>query len=423
MTQSASTVGARSPLVNWFGRRPWLILLVGVLVALLAAALLMYVLMAPPPADLTRLVVTLAMMSVSSVGLGYFIYRRGWARSSSLMLTLMLTYLWAAAVTLATVWVLQRQMFFSEHDLVLSGILLLFAAIIATTYGLFVAASVTDGLRRLADAAGALAAGDVATRVVVSGRDEVARLSLAFNEMASRLQSVARQREELDTMRRNLIAWVSHDLRTPLTAIRVRVEALDDGLVVDPVEVHRYYKAIRADAVALGKLIDDLFELAQLDAGGLQAAIAPHNLGDVVSDCLERFHAAADQRNVTLSGEVTPDVEPVAMDPDKISRVLNNLVDNALRYSPTGGTVDIRARREPDGVLVSVEDSGPGFAEADLPFVFEQFYRGETARSRTTGGAGLGLSIAQAIIKTHSGRIWAENRDGGGGRVVFLLPD
>jgi signal transduction histidine kinase len=211
-------------------------------------------------------------------------------------------------------------------------------------------------------------------------------------------------------------------LRTPLTAIRVRVEALHDGLVTGPENVERYYKAIRADVIALGILIDDLFELAQLDAGGPALEMMPSSLADLISDCLESFQPLAGQHQVNLVGEVARAVDPVLMNPGKIGRVLGNLVENALGHSPPGGLVTIRAARGEDAVTVSVEDSGPGFEGNDLTHIFEQFFRGEAARSRESGHAGLGLAIARGIIEAHGGRIWAENRPGGGARVSFSLP-
>lgn len=415
------TIATRPASIRWFGRAPWRILAVGVIVAVVIASGLFYALMAPPAVVMARVVLTLALTCLLSVGLGYFLYRRGWARWSSLTFTLTATYLWAALVTLFTVWLMQRQMFFSEHDLVLSGVLLLFAAIIAITYGLFVAASVTEGLRRVADAADALAGGDLGARVPIAGRDEVARLSAAFNEMAGHLQATADRQRELETLRRNLIAWTSHDLRTPLTSIRARVEALHDGLVAEA-DQPRYYDAIRTDVMALNTLIDDLFELAQLDAGGPALERVPSSLVDLISDCLESFQALATARGVALAGDAPRSLDPVWMNAGKIGRVLTNLVENALRHTPPGGRVVIRATASDDDVVVRVEDSGPGFAESDLPHVFEQFYRGEQSRSRETGSAGLGLAIARGIIQGHDGQIWAGNLSEGGAYVGFRLP-
>lgn len=414
--------GPRRSVAGWFGRAPWRILLVGVALALAVATALFYGLMAPGPGDLALLAATLAAASVLAVGLGYLLYRRGWARSSSLMVTLVATYLWAALVTLLPVWLLQRQMFFNEHDLILSGVLLLFAAIVATTYGLFIAAGVAEGLRQTGAAADRLAAGDPAARVPVAGRDEVARLGESFNAMADRLQAAADRQREVETLRRNLIAWTSHDLRTPLTAVRVRVEALHDGLVTEPDEARRYVAAMRADVMALSDLLDDLFELAQLDAGGPPPARAPHAPADLIADCVRRFLPLAEQRGVALAADVRPDAVAVAAQPGKIERVLGNLVDNALRHTPPGGRVSVGARAAPEGVVFRVEDSGPGFGPDDLAHGFEQFYRGEAARSRAMGGAGLGLTIARGIVESHDGRIWAENRAEGGSQVSFVLP-
>jgi len=374
--------------------------------------------------EISTLIYWLSISSLGSLVMGYILYRRGLARSPSLSLTLVLTYGWAAIVILANVWIMSERMFFNDkHDLVLSGILLIFAAVIATTFGIFVAASVTDGLRQLARTAHQIAEGNLKARVSISGRDEVAMVGNTFNEMAAQLQQAAQEREELEKMRKDLIAWTSHDLRTPLTSIRAMIEALHDGVVDDPAMVQRYYSTIRSDIIALNNIIDDLFELAQLDAGGLSMEKAHHALGDLVSDTLEMFQALAKKRDITLQGEVAANLGLVWMCAPKIGRVLSNLVSNALRYTPAGGTVQVTAVRQKDGVVVTVQDDGPGFDEADLTRVFEQFYRGEEARSRASGsGAGLGLAIARGIVAVHDGRIWAENAPGGGAIVGFFLP-
>ena len=382
----------------------------------------MVIWMRAPFAEVTELVYTLASTSLVSLGVSYLVYRRGWARFPSLNLTLVMTYVLAALVTLVNVWVMSQRMFVSEHDLLLSAVLLLFAGMIATTFGIFVASTVTDELRQLAATAQTLADGDLGARVQVKGRDEIARLAQSFNMMAAQLQATERKREELEQMRRNFIAWTSHDLRTPLTSIRAMVEALHDGVVDDPATVRRYYATMRNDVIGLNNLINDLFELSQLDAGGLHIETASHSLRDLISDALESFHALAEQRHIQLGGEVGADIDPVVMSAPKIGRVVNNLIGNALRYTPAGGQVFVRAVRTETAVQVTVQDNGPGFREKDLPHLFEQFYRGEEARSRQTGGAGLGLAIARGIIMAHNGRIWAENIPTGGALVGFELP-
>ena len=405
-------------------RTPWRIFAIGIVAALVVVAILMAVFMQAPVEEITTLMYWLTVSSLVSLAVGYLLYRRGINRSPSLSLTLMLTYGWAGLLTLSNVWLMSERMFFSkDHDLILSGILLLFAAIIATTFGIFVAASVTDGLRQLAQTAHQIAEGNLQARVVISGRDEIANVGLTFNEMASQLQHAAQEREELEQMRKDLIAWTSHDLRTPLTSIRAMIEALHDGVVDDEETVTRYYSTIRGDIIALNGIIDDLFELAQLDAGGLSMEMAQHAMTDLLSDAVESFKVLSKDKEITLHCEVADDLGLVWMCAPKIGRVLANLVSNALRYTPAGGTVQVTAVRQADGVSVTVQDSGSGFAEEDLTRVFEQFYRGEEARSRTPGsGAGLGLAIARGIVMAHNGRIWAENGTDGGAIVGFFLP-
>jgi two-component system, OmpR family, sensor histidine kinase SaeS len=407
----------------WFQRAPWLILVTGALLALAVTALLFLLLMQPPSSEMRALISTLAVTSLLSLGLGYLLYRRGWARSASLMRTLTVTYLWAAILTLFNVGVMQQQMFVSEHDLILSGVLLLFAAIIATTFGLFVSASVTDDLRQLALTAQQLAEGDLSARVVVNNRDEVAQVGQAFNEMAGQLQEVDQQRTDLENLRRDLIAWASHDLRTPLTSIRVRVEALNDGMVEEPAAQKRYYKSILNDVLALNILFDDMFELAQLDRAEIAFDKESVSLTELIADSLERFQALGEKREITLSADLAENLDPVHLNAAKIGRVLDNLLNNALRHTPPNGRVTVTAVRNGGAVAVTVRDTGPGFAPQDMPRLFEQFYRGEQARTRATGGAGLGLAIARGIVEAHGGRIWAENAPDGGAIIGFELPD
>jgi signal transduction histidine kinase len=255
-------------------------------------------------------------------------------------------------------------------------------------------------------------------------------VAASFNDMAAQLQQAEEERRELETLRKDLIAWTSHDLRTPLTSMRVMVEALHDGMVQDEATQQRYYRTIRAEVVALNELIDDLFELAQIDAGGLKLEKSAVSLSDLISDTVEGFRPICEQKDVNLSGQVGEDLESVIMDASRISRVLANLMNNALQHTPAGGRIEVDAAHGDGEVIVVVRDSGPGFDPEDLPRVFERFYRGEQARSRATGGAGLGLAIANGIVEAHGGRIWAENASAGplaggtasGAVVGFTIP-
>jgi signal transduction histidine kinase len=312
-------------------------------------------------------------------------------------------------------------MFASQHDLLLAGVLLVFAGGIAMSLGYFFSAALTDTIATLNNAAQAIAEGDLSVRVPVAGNDEIAQLGQAFNEMAARLEAAGRKQRELDQLRRDLIAWVGHDLRTPLASTRVIVEALADGLIDDPETAQRYLRTAQRDIKSLTLLIDDLFALAQMDAGGLQVDRQPASISDLISDTVESFAALAEQRRVTLTGQAAPGVDPVAIDAQQISRVLANLVSNALRHTPEDGSVRVEARLDGDQVRVEVSDTGQGIRPQDLPHVFERFYRGEKSRSRATGGSGLGLAIAKGIVEAHHGRIWAESEPGQGATFCFTL--
>lgn len=408
---------------SWSDLSSWTILAIGVTIALVIVIMAMMVLFRPSFREMATLIGTLAATSIFSLLVGFFLYRKGWTSSPSLSLTLLMTYGWAALLTLFNVWVLADLMFVSPHDLTLAGILLVFAAVIAMTYGVFVAASITGDLQNLSAAADKLAKGEFSTRTVVHGRDEVSQLAASFNEMAAQLERASEQREEVEQLRRDLIAWTSHDLRTPLTSIRVMIEALHDGVVEDDETRKRYYQTIRTEIVGLNNLIEDLFELAQLDAGGIELVLEQQSLCDLISDTLESFTPLAEKKGVALDGKVEGEVDPVLINAPKISRTLYNLVDNAIQHTPVGGSVLLEASRKDSGVFVEIKDSGPGFSEEELPRVFERFYRGESARSRDKGGAGLGLAIACSVVEAHGGKMWAKNRESGGAIVGFNLPN
>jgi signal transduction histidine kinase len=395
----------------------------GVILALGLAMLVFVWVMRPPSGELQAMALFLSITALISVVAGYGAYRLGWlSQSPRLSWTLLAGYGLATVLTFLNVGYSARRMFASEHDLLLAGVLLVFAGGIAMSLGYFVAAALTDRISAVCRGAEAIAEGDLAARVAVVGKDEVSHLAATFNQMAERLQEADRQQRELDTLRRDLIAWVGHDLRTPLASTRVIVEALADGVVDDPETAQRYLRTAQRDIQSLTLLIDDLFDLAQMDAGGLKLERQPTSMASLITDTVESFTALAGQRGVTLSGSTDPGVDPVLVDARQIGRVLANLADNALRHTPAGGAVTVHARPLAHGIQVEVGDSGDGIPADDLPRVFERFYRGEKSRSRATGGSGLGLAIAKAIVEAHGGQITVESRPGEGARFSFFLP-
>jgi signal transduction histidine kinase len=191
--------------------------------------------------------------------------------------------------------------------------------------------------------------------------------------------------------------------------------------VEDPETVQRYLNTAQRDIRSLSSLIDDLFEMSQLDAGGIQLELAAGSIADLISDTIESFSEPARRQGITLTGSVSPGTDPVRMDVQRMGRVLSNLVSNALRHTPSGGQVSICAAAVPGGVRVEVEDNGEGICAEDLPHVFDRFYRGEKSRSRATGGSGLGLAIARGIVRAHGGEIGVESTPGIGTRFYFVF--
>jgi signal transduction histidine kinase len=266
-------------------------------------------------------------------------------------------------------------------------------------------------LERLRTASALLARGDLSARASESGPRELVEVSRSFNEMAGNV-------ERLFDARRQLVAWASHDLRTPLASLRAMVEALEDDLA-SPEE---YLPAVREQVETLSVLVEDLFELARIDAGALTLDVRDQPLGELISSCIRSLDAEARARNVALEAQLGAADTVVRVAPDKVERVLLNLLTNALRHTPDDGAVSVVVQPNSDHVVVSVEDTGDGLAPGAQQRMFERFWRDDDSRTRASGGAGLGLAIAQGVVQAHGGTIWAENRSSGGARVAFTLP-
>lgn len=380
--------------------------------------------MFPPMKDIANLALYLSLTALVSAVIGYLAYSLGWIHMSpTLRWTLLGGYILASVLTFFNVWFSAQMMFSSQHDLLLAIVLLVFAGGMATVLGYFLSGTITQRIQLLKNAAENIAHGELSTRVPVQGHDEVAGLAKTFNQMAEQLQESDSKQRELEHMRRDLIAWVGHDLQTPLTSVRAILEALSDGVVEDPETAGRYLRTAQRDVNSLSALIDDLFQMAQLDTGGFPLDRQNASLNDLVSDTLESFTEPAKQREIKLEGNVEYNVDPVNMDTQAIGRALNNLIGNALRHTPDQGRVSVWAHRTGKGIEVTISDTGEGIREEDLPYVFESFYRGDAARSRSRGtGAGLGLAIARGIVQAHGGAIRVESKPGRGTLFTFNIP-
>ena len=397
--------------------------IIGIVLIVLMSLLYFYLLMSPPVSDLGLMTLLLTTTAGISTLVGLMLYRFGWLEHlPAVRWTLLAGYFLSGVLTFFNVFVTAQLMFTDQHDLLLATVLLVFATAIATVIGFFASNIIVDRILLLQDASHNIAQGNFDTRIQITGKDELALLATAFNEMSAQLQQAKITEEESENIRRELIAWVSHDLQTPLSSIQAMVEALADGIVPDEETSRRYLLNIKREVHSLSNLIDDLFQLAQLDAGGLKLEIVPDSLITLVNDVISSQSEIANQRSIKLSAAIEENIDPILMDSLQVGRVLNNLINNAINHTPNGGSIRIIGNKTGSRVIVTVSDTGRGIAKEDLPFVFDQFYRGEKSRSRSTGGAGLGLAIAKGIIEAHGGDIRADSQPGNGTRITFTLP-
>jgi signal transduction histidine kinase len=284
------------------------------------------------------------------------------------------------------------------------------AAFASIGAALLLARSIAQRIDRLRAASIEFAGGDLAATAPEEGPAELAQLAATFNEMASRLAA-------LFDARRELVAWASHDLRTPVASMQVMLEALEDGLA----QPEDYLPVLRQQVRTLAMLVDDLFELARIDAGALTLELREAEVSGVVEECLSGLEAEARARQVRLEARVEDDSVAWCA-PDQVQRVLLNLVTNALRHTPSDGAIAVLVEGRPQALQVTVEDTGDGLDPEAQRRMFERFWRGDAARTSGTAGAGLGLAIARGLVEAQGGRIWAEPRAGGGARVCFTLP-
>ncbi len=304
-------------------------------------------------------------------------------------------------------------MFVSAEDAVLIMLAVAFSAAIGIRASQLMLAEVLADIEAVRDALVAVGAGDRDLRVSNGSRDEIGELADAADAMILRLDTAERAR-------RDLVSAVSHDLRTPVTSLRVLTEAIEDG-VVDEESRRAYLMTMRTHVSALGALIDDLFELSRLEAGDIEWSVSQVELSELVAETVTAMRVQADAAGVTVFADVPGDLEPARANPEKLQRVLFNLIQNAIRHTPADGSIAVRAEALENRVEVEVADTGDGIPVHERDLVFEPSYRAGEDASRTTEGAGLGLAISRAIVESHGGRIWlAESQRGT--RVRFSIP-
>ena len=310
-------------------------------------------------------------------------------------------------------------MFLSRHDLGVVVMVCVIAGIVASAFSWLLGRQVASSSAALRQAARSL--GDEAGQFrppALPLAAEFAALSRELADTSAKLAGSRARERALEQSRRQLVAWVSHDLRTPLAGLRAMAEALEDGLAADP---PRYHKQMRADAERLATMVDDLFELSRIHSGTIRLFHDEIALDDLVSDVLASTEALSRERGVRLAGQAAGQLA-VRADPRELSRALTNLLANAIRHSPPGGSVYVVARPEHEGALLTVADGCGGIPEADLPYVFDLAWRGTEARSPAPdSGAGLGLAIVRGVVEAHQGSVRVVNA-GDGCRFEMRLP-
>jgi signal transduction histidine kinase len=297
-------------------------------------------------------------------------------------------------------------MILSGHEAVVVAAIVLAAALFAVLVAKLVANGILRDVKAIRDGLIAVGRGKRDVRIRTNARDELAELATAANAMIADLQTEEAARDQSDSARRDLVAAVSHDLRTPLTSLRLLAEAVGDDIVVDGEMRRGYLDRMGTHINALSALIDDLFELSRLEAGDISWSLERVALSELVGETVEAMRLEAEAKGVAVLAHIPDELRPAHANPEKLQRVLFNLIQNAIRHTPADGSVVVRAEPVASGIEVEIADSGDGIAPDERERVFTAFYRGGVEAARTGDGAGLGLAVSRAIVEAHGGRIW-----------------
>jgi signal transduction histidine kinase len=324
------------------------------------------------------------------------------------------------ALALVGVGAVELLMLISSRDALVLATLLAFAGGLAIYSSSLLTRGIRDDIETVRDALQAVGDGEsVPLSIETGGRDEIAELARAAEEMSRRLAEHEAQRSAAERARKDLIAAISHDLRTPLTSLRLLAHGIEDGLL-DPAQVDRgYVEEMGAHVRSLSAMVDDLFELTRLEAGDIQWSIQRVSMDQLVGETVDAMRPQAAAKRIAVQMRVPSDLAAAEANPEKLQRVLFNLIQNAIHHTPEDGSVTVAAESAGQSIEVEVTDTGSGITAGERERVFEPFFRGDA--SRRSGGSGLGLSICRAIIEVHGGHIWLDSTDRGT-RVRFTLP-
>ncbi len=394
------------------------------LAAMTAVALMVVEVSASPPAsDLIALTAFLLMSGgitmIFGLGVAYFGLPKGF---KSFRAQMVVASALMAILALANGGVTAYMMFLSAHDLALLGGLLAFSVGISGFVIYVISEPTIRSVGEIIQSVKGVSAGNLDVSVPVRSDNEIDQVAVAINGMIQRLAHSLKRERDLEEARKELFRAVSHDLRTPVASIRAMIEGINDGIVTDAETVSRYMRTTQNEVKNLGDLINDLFDLTQLDTGVLELHLETTSLRDLVSDTLEGMSMQASSRNVRLVGSVDEAIPPLYLDVRRVQRVLYNLIQNSIRYTPPDGSIMVKAKDSDGEVQVEITDTGTGILEKDMPHIFQKFYRADDARSRESGGTGLGLAIAKGIVEAHGGKIWVRSQSGEGSTFAFTLP-
>ncbi|HEV8651964.1 MAG TPA: HAMP domain-containing sensor histidine kinase [Actinomycetes bacterium] len=354
-------------------------------------------------------------VAVAGLGLQSRLRRQRAAMARQTALTAAVT----AGAALAALGVVAACMLASPHDLSVVVASLPLAAGAGVAYGIVSSRRTAADLEALAEVARRLEAGDLSARARLGGTPEVAAVAESLNAAAARLADARERERAVEASRRDLVAWASHDLRTPLASLRLVAEALADDVAPDEATRRGYLAGLAGHVDRLSSLVDDLFELSAIQAGAVVPQLEPTSLPELIREVLERFHPEAEAAGVRLEADLPQEFRIVLASRDQLSRVLANLVVNGIHHTPPGGSLVVSADDADDAAVVHVRDSCGGIPATDLRRVFDQLWRGDQARS--TRGTGLGLAIARGLVEAHGGTIQVANVDGGC-QFAFQLP-
>jgi len=387
------------------GSVPLAILVTGVFAALVAAALA-----GVGPRDTATLVGLAGGGAVAAVVATVAILAR--VRRRDLRVQLLVVALGAVAATAAGVAVAAWAMFLSAHDLGVLAVVLVLSASVGVSSAWVLGRRFGASVEILGAQIDALAGDDPAVRPGGLVTAELQRLSKVLAATHSQLVDARHRATRLESSRRELVAWVSHDLRSPIGAVRAMGEALEDGVVADPYEVAAYHRAIVQETQRLARLVDDLFELSRIEAGAPTTDVPFVPLHELVAEVVDAAAVRADAHGIALRADIA-DVGPELVVAADLRRVIDNVVDNAIRHTPAGGLVTATVRADGSGLELVVGDECGGIPPSDLERVFDVAFRGDESRSRETGGGGLGLAIAKGLVEARAGHISVRNRAGG----------